>query len=54
MAELEADLGAARAQLGQQRLEQQGTSRESSQAVLDLSEQNQRLVEQLSQVSLGI
>ncbi|XP_063157431.1 BICD family-like cargo adapter 2 [Candoia aspera] len=51
MAELEVDLVAARAQLGQQRLEQQDTSRESSQAVLDLSEQNQRLVEQLSQVS---
>ncbi|XP_054848259.1 BICD family-like cargo adapter 2 isoform X2 [Eublepharis macularius] len=49
--ELEADLGAARAQLGQQRLEQQDTSRESSQVVLDMSEQNQRLVEQLSQVS---
>lgn len=51
VAELEADLVTARAQLGQQRLEQQGTSRESSQAVLDLSEQNQRLVEQLSQVA---
>ncbi|XP_007432280.1 BICD family-like cargo adapter 2 isoform X2 [Python bivittatus] len=50
-AELEADLVAARTQLGQQRLEQQDTSRESSQAVLDLSEQNQRLVEQLSQVT---
>ncbi|XP_077170713.1 BICD family-like cargo adapter 2 [Paroedura picta] len=49
--ELETDLAAARAQLGQQRLEQQDTSRESSQAVLDMSEQNQRLVEQLSQVS---
>ncbi|KAL8176611.1 UNVERIFIED_CONTAM: hypothetical protein K2H54_036961, partial [Gekko kuhli] len=49
--ELENDLAAARAQLGQQRLEQQDTSRESSQAVLDMSEQNQRLVEQLSQVS---
>ncbi|XP_062993556.1 BICD family-like cargo adapter 2 isoform X2 [Elgaria multicarinata webbii] len=51
VAELEADLMAARARLGQQRLEQQDTSRESSQAVLDLSEQNQRLVEQLSQVT---
>ncbi|XP_044303619.1 BICD family-like cargo adapter 2 [Varanus komodoensis] len=51
VAELEADLKAVQAQLGQQRLEQQDTSRESSQAVLDLSEQNQRLVEQLSQVS---
>ncbi|XP_061445867.1 BICD family-like cargo adapter 2 isoform X2 [Rhineura floridana] len=51
VAELEADLAAVRAQLGQQRLEQQDTSRESSQAVLDLSEQNQRLVEQLSQVT---
>ncbi|XP_070582627.1 BICD family-like cargo adapter 2 isoform X1 [Erythrolamprus reginae] len=50
-AELEADLLATRAQLGQKRLEQQDTSRESSQAVLDLSEQNQRLVEQLSQVT---
>ncbi|XP_013914762.1 PREDICTED: bicaudal D-related protein 2 isoform X1 [Thamnophis sirtalis] len=50
-AELEADLVATRAQLGQKRLEQQDTSRESSQAVLDLSEQNQRLVEQLSQVT---
>uniref|UniRef100_A0A8C6XSQ7 BICD family-like cargo adapter 2 n=1 Tax=Naja naja TaxID=35670 RepID=A0A8C6XSQ7_NAJNA len=50
-AELEADLVAARVQLGQKRLEQQDTSRESSQAVLDLSEQNQRLVEQLSQVT---
>ncbi|XP_039186359.1 BICD family-like cargo adapter 2 isoform X2 [Crotalus tigris] len=50
-AELEADWVAARAQLGQKRLEQQDTSRESSQAVLDLSEQNQRLVEQLSQVT---
>uniref|UniRef100_A0A670YVA0 BICD family-like cargo adapter 2 n=1 Tax=Pseudonaja textilis TaxID=8673 RepID=A0A670YVA0_PSETE len=50
-AELEADLVTARVQLGQKRLEQQDTSRESSQAVLDLSEQNQRLVEQLSQVS---
>ncbi|XP_015261869.1 PREDICTED: bicaudal D-related protein 2 [Gekko japonicus] len=49
--ELENDLTAARAQLGQQRLEQQDTSRESSQAVLDMSEQNQRLVDQLSQVS---
>ncbi|KAJ7314090.1 hypothetical protein JRQ81_006025 [Phrynocephalus forsythii] len=49
--ELEADLATARAQLGQQRLEQQDTSRESSQAVLDLSEQNQRLVEQLSQIA---
>ncbi|XP_053117553.1 BICD family-like cargo adapter 2 [Hemicordylus capensis] len=51
VAELEADLVASRAQLGQQRLEQQDTSRESSQAVLDLSEQNQRLVEQLSQMA---
>uniref|UniRef100_A0A670YLM7 BICD family-like cargo adapter 2 n=1 Tax=Pseudonaja textilis TaxID=8673 RepID=A0A670YLM7_PSETE len=50
-AELEADLVTARVQLGQKRLEQQDTSRESSQAVLDLSEQNQRLVEQLSQVT---
>ncbi|XP_048373740.1 BICD family-like cargo adapter 2 [Sphaerodactylus townsendi] len=49
--ELETDLAAARAQLGQQRLEQRDTNRESSQAVLDMSEQNQRLVEQLSQVS---
>ncbi|XP_060639035.2 BICD family-like cargo adapter 2 [Anolis sagrei] len=51
VAELEADLAAARDRLGQQRLEQQDTSRESSQAVLDLSEQNQRLVEQLSQLA---
>uniref|UniRef100_A0A8C5S4S5 BICD family-like cargo adapter 2 n=1 Tax=Laticauda laticaudata TaxID=8630 RepID=A0A8C5S4S5_LATLA len=50
-AELEADLVTARVQLGQKRLEQQDTSRESSQAVLDLSEQNQRLVEQLSQIT---
>nr|XP_056718974.1 BICD family-like cargo adapter 2 [Euleptes europaea] len=49
--ELETDLAAARAQLGQQRVEHRDTSRESSQAVLDMSEQNQRLVEQLSQVS---
>ncbi|XP_042327582.1 BICD family-like cargo adapter 2 [Sceloporus undulatus] len=51
IAELEADLAAARTRLGQQRMEQQDTSRESSQAVLDLSEQNQRLVEQLSQLA---
>uniref|UniRef100_A0A670JCT1 BICD family-like cargo adapter 2 n=1 Tax=Podarcis muralis TaxID=64176 RepID=A0A670JCT1_PODMU len=50
VAELETDLATVRAQLGQKRMEQQDTSRESSQAVLDLSEQNQRLVEQLSQV----
>uniref|UniRef100_A0A670JAC4 BICD family-like cargo adapter 2 n=1 Tax=Podarcis muralis TaxID=64176 RepID=A0A670JAC4_PODMU len=49
VAELETDLATVRAQLGQKRMEQQDTSRESSQAVLDLSEQNQRLVEQLSQ-----
>ncbi|XP_075773463.1 zymogen granule membrane protein 16-like [Pelodiscus sinensis] len=48
-AELEGDLAALRAQLGHQRLEQQDTSRESSQALLQLSEQNQRLAEQLSQ-----
>lgn len=50
-AELEGDLAALRAQLGHQRLEQQDTSRESSQALLQLSEQNQRLAEQLSQAS---
>ncbi|XP_028559062.2 BICD family-like cargo adapter 2 [Podarcis muralis] len=51
VAELETDLATVRAQLGQKRMEQQDTSRESSQAVLDLSEQNQRLVEQLSQIT---
>ncbi|XP_074854515.1 BICD family-like cargo adapter 2 [Carettochelys insculpta] len=50
-AEMESDLAALRAQLGHQRLEQQDTSRESSQAVQQLSEQNQRLAEQLSQAS---
>uniref|UniRef100_A0A8C8S0L4 BICD family-like cargo adapter 2 n=1 Tax=Pelusios castaneus TaxID=367368 RepID=A0A8C8S0L4_9SAUR len=50
-AELEGDLAALRAQLGHQRLEQQDTSRESCQAVQELSEQNQRLAEQLSQAS---
>ncbi|XP_065447197.1 LOW QUALITY PROTEIN: BICD family-like cargo adapter 2 [Chrysemys picta bellii] len=50
-AELEGDLAALRAQLGHQRLEQQDTSRESSQVAQELSEQNQRLAEQLSQAS---
>ncbi|XP_067421814.1 BICD family-like cargo adapter 2 [Emydura macquarii macquarii] len=50
-AELEGDLAALRDQLGHQRLEQQDTSRESCQAVQELSEQNQRLAEQLSQAS---
>uniref|UniRef100_A0A452H1A6 BICD family-like cargo adapter 2 n=1 Tax=Gopherus agassizii TaxID=38772 RepID=A0A452H1A6_9SAUR len=53
VAELEGDLAALRAQLGHQRLEQQDTSRESSQVAQELSEQNQRLAEQLSQGLAG-
>ncbi|XP_029462648.1 BICD family-like cargo adapter 2 [Rhinatrema bivittatum] len=51
VAELENDLASLREQLQHQRWEQQDTSREKSHAVRELAEQNQRLVEQLSQAS---
>ncbi|XP_030065870.1 BICD family-like cargo adapter 2 [Microcaecilia unicolor] len=51
VAELENDLSSLKEQLRHQRWEQQDTSREKSHAVRELAEQNQRLVEQLSQAS---
>ncbi|XP_069507806.1 BICD family-like cargo adapter 2 isoform X2 [Ambystoma mexicanum] len=52
VAELENDLSTLRDQLQHQRSEQRDTSREKTHAVQELSEQNQRLVEQLSQAAL--
>ncbi|KAJ1126064.1 hypothetical protein NDU88_004477 [Pleurodeles waltl] len=49
--ELENDLSSLREQLKHQRSEQRDTSREKTHAVQELSEQNQRLVEQLSQAA---
>ncbi|KAK1344742.1 hypothetical protein QTO34_013440 [Cnephaeus nilssonii] len=47
--ELEGDVEALRAQLGEQRSEQQDSGRERAQALGELSEQNQRLSQQLAQ-----
>ncbi|XP_036265769.1 BICD family-like cargo adapter 2 isoform X2 [Pipistrellus kuhlii] len=49
--ELEGDLEALRAQLGEQRSEQQDSGRERAQALGELSEQNLRLSQQLAQAS---
>lgn len=49
--ELEGDVEALRAQLGEQRSEQQDSGRERAQALGELSEQNQRLSQQLAQAS---
>lgn len=48
--ELEGDVEALRAQLGEQRAEQQGSGRERARALSELSEQNLRLSQQLAQV----
>ncbi|KAF6123250.1 BICD family like cargo adaptor 2 [Phyllostomus discolor] len=49
--ELEGDVEALRAQLGEQRSEQQDSGRERAQALGELSEQNLRLSQQLAQAS---
>ncbi|XP_058893930.1 BICD family-like cargo adapter 2 isoform X2 [Kogia breviceps] len=49
--ELEGDLEALRAQLGEQRSEQQDSGRERARALSELSEQNLRLSQQLAQAS---
>ncbi|XP_037010521.2 BICD family-like cargo adapter 2 isoform X2 [Artibeus jamaicensis] len=49
--ELEGDMEALRAQLGEQRSEQQDSGRERAQALGELSEQNLRLSQQLAQAS---
>ncbi|XP_036053211.1 BICD family-like cargo adapter 2 [Onychomys torridus] len=49
--ELEGDVEALRAQLGEQRSEQQGSGRERARALSELSEQNLRLSQQLAQAS---
>uniref|UniRef100_A0A8C6B8Z8 BICD family-like cargo adapter 2 n=1 Tax=Monodon monoceros TaxID=40151 RepID=A0A8C6B8Z8_MONMO len=49
--ELEGDVEALRAQLGEQRSEQQDSRRERARALSDLSEQNLRLSQQLAQAS---
>ncbi|KAM7148779.1 BICD family-like cargo adapter 2 isoform 2-T2 [Molossus nigricans] len=49
--ELEGDVEALRAQLGEQRSEQQDSGRERAQALSELSEQNLRLSQQLAQAS---
>lgn len=48
--ELEGDVEALRAQLGEQRCEQEDSGRERARALCELSEQNLRLSQQLSQV----
>lgn len=48
--ELEGDVEALRAQLGEQRSEQQDSGRERARALGELSEQNLRLSQQLAQV----
>lgn len=48
--ELEGDVEALRAQLGEQRSEQQDSGRERARALSELSEQNLRLSQQLAQV----
>lgn len=48
--ELEGDVEALRAQLGEQRSEQQDSGRERVRALTELSEQNLRLSQQLAQV----
>lgn len=48
--ELEGDVAALRAQLGEQRSEQQDSGRERARALGELSEQNLRLSQQLAQV----
>ncbi|CAD7683452.1 unnamed protein product [Nyctereutes procyonoides] len=49
--ELEGDVEALRAQLGEQRSEQQDSGRERARALTELSEQNLRLSQQLAQAS---
>ncbi|KAG8506438.1 BICD family-like cargo adapter 2 [Galemys pyrenaicus] len=49
--ELEGDVAVLRAQLGEQRSEQQDSGRERAQALEELSEQNLRLSQQLAQAS---
>ncbi|XP_007937746.1 BICD family-like cargo adapter 2 [Orycteropus afer afer] len=49
--ELEGDVEALRAQLGEQRTEQRDSGRERAQALCELSEQNLRLSQQLAQAS---
>uniref|UniRef100_A0A8D2E146 BICD family-like cargo adapter 2 n=1 Tax=Sciurus vulgaris TaxID=55149 RepID=A0A8D2E146_SCIVU len=49
--ELEGDVEALRAQLGEQRSEQQDSGRQQAQALSELSEQNLRLSQQLAQAS---
>uniref|UniRef100_G3QR32 BICD family-like cargo adapter 2 n=1 Tax=Gorilla gorilla gorilla TaxID=9595 RepID=G3QR32_GORGO len=49
--ELEGDVEALRAQLGEQRSEQQDSGREQARALSELSEQNLRLSQQLAQAS---
>nr|XP_058893931.1 BICD family-like cargo adapter 2 isoform X4 [Kogia breviceps] len=51
--ELEGDLEALRAQLGEQRSEQQDSGRERARALSELSEQNLRLSQQLAQLELA-
>lgn len=48
--ELEGDVEALRAQLGEQRSEQQDSGRERARALSELSEQNLQLSQQLAQV----
>ena len=48
--ELERDVEALRAQLGEQRSEQQDSGRELARALSELGEQNLRLSQQLAQV----
>lgn len=48
--ELERDVEALRAQLGEQRSEQQDSGRERARALSELGEQNLRLSQQLAQV----
>lgn len=48
--ELEGDVEALRAQLGEQRSEQQDSGRERARALRELGEQNLRLSQQLAQV----
>lgn len=50
--ELEVDVAALRAELGERRSEQQNSGRQRVQALTELSEQNLRLSEQLAQVNL--
>lgn len=50
--ELEGDVEALRAQLGEQRSEQQDNGRKRARAFGELSEQNLRLSQQLAQVGL--